>query len=163
MEGFKNMLPSVSKCLRDGKITQIPAEKLVRGDIVEIISGEKVPADIRIISSMEMKVDNSALTGQVEPLLRSPECTHPDDPFETKNLAFFGTLCKEGRGRGIVIGIAEKTVMGQIADLAASGGQQKSPLRIELDRFVLIITTIAISLGVVFFFMAKFVVGYGVL
>lgn len=63
MEGFKNMLPSASKVLRDGKITQIAAEKLVRGDIVEVISGEKVPADIRIISSIEMKVDNSALTG----------------------------------------------------------------------------------------------------
>jgi sodium/potassium-transporting ATPase subunit alpha len=51
MEGFKNMLPSVSKVLRDGKITQLPAEKLVRGDIVEIISGEKIPADLRIIKS----------------------------------------------------------------------------------------------------------------
>lgn len=163
MEGFKNMLPSVCKCLRDGKITQIPAEKLVRGDIVEVLSGEKVPADIRIISCMEMKVDNSALTGEVEPLLRSPECTHPDDPFETKNLAFFGTLCKEGRGRGIVVGIAEKTVMGQIADLASAGSGLRSPLRIELDRFVLIITTIAITLGVVFFFLAKFVVGYSAL
>ena len=70
-----------------------------------------------------MRVDNSALTGEVQPLLRSPECTHPDDPFETKNLAFFGTLCKEGQGRGIVIGIAEKTMMGQIADLAAGGGK----------------------------------------
>jgi magnesium-transporting ATPase (P-type) len=46
------MLPSVTKVLRDGKLTQIPAEKLVRGDIVEIISGEKIPADIRIISSI---------------------------------------------------------------------------------------------------------------
>ena len=110
-----------------------------------------------------MKVDNSALTGEVEPLLRSPECTHPEEPFETKNLAFFGTLCKEGRGRGIVVGIAEKTVMGQIADLAASGGTQKTPLRIELDRFVLIITAIAISLGVVFFFLALFVVKYSAL
>ena len=72
MEGFKNMLPSASKVLRDGKITQVAAEKLVRGDVVEVISGEKVPADIRIISSIEMKVDNSALTGEVEPLLRSP-------------------------------------------------------------------------------------------
>lgn len=63
MEGFKNMLPSASKVLRDGKLTQIAAEKLVRGDVVEVISGEKVPADIRIIYSNEMKVDNSALTG----------------------------------------------------------------------------------------------------
>ena len=51
MEGFKNMLPSVCKILRDGKITQIPAEKIVRGDIIELISGEKIPADIRIIKS----------------------------------------------------------------------------------------------------------------
>lgn len=50
--------------------------------------------------------------------------------------------------------------MGQIADLAATGGNQKSPLRIELDRFVLIITIIAITLGIVFFFLALFVVGY---
>lgn len=41
-----------------------------------------------------MKVDNSPLTGEVEPLLRSTECTHPDEPFETKNIGFFGTLCK---------------------------------------------------------------------
>lgn len=163
MEGFKNMLPSVCKVLRDGKITQLPAEKLVRGDIVEVISGEKIPADLRIIKSTEMKVDNSALTGEVEPLLRSPECTHPDEPFETKNIAFFGTLCREGRGRGIVIQIGGKTVMGQIADLAATGGNQKSPLRIELDRFVLIITVIAITLGVVFFLLALLVVHYNAL
>jgi len=163
MEGFKNMLPSVCKVLREGKITQMPAEKLVRGDIVEVISGEKIPADLRIIKSIEMKVDNSALTGEVEPLLRSPECTHPEEPFETKNIAFFGTLCKEGRGRGIVIQIGGKTVMGQIADLAATGGMQKSPLRIELDRFVLIITVIALTLGVVFFLLALLVVKYNVL
>ena len=78
MEGFKNMLPSVCKVLRDGKITQLPAEKLVRGDIVEVLSGEKIPADLRIIKCSEMKVDNSALTGEVEPLLRSNECTHPN-------------------------------------------------------------------------------------
>lgn len=72
---------------------------------------------------MEMKVDNSALTGEVEPLLRSNECTHPTNPFETKNLAFFGTLCKEGRGKGMVVQIGSKTIMGQIADLASSGGK----------------------------------------
>lgn len=135
----------------------------MRGDVIEVLSGEKVPADIRIINSIEMKVDNSALTGEVEPLLRSPECTHPDEPFETKNLAFFGTLCREGRGRGIVIQIGGKTMMGQIADLAASGGTQKSPLRAELDRFVLIITVIAITLGVIFFLLALLVVHYSAL
>ena len=65
MEGFKNMLPTICRVLKDGQITQMPAEKLVRGDIVEVIGGEKIPADLRIIKSIEMKVDNSALTGEV--------------------------------------------------------------------------------------------------
>jgi len=74
--------------------------------------GDKIAADVRIIQSREMKVDNSALTGECEPLLRVVECTSPDNPLETKNLAFFGTLCKEGGGKGIVINIGDHTVMG---------------------------------------------------
>lgn len=65
---------------------------------MELKMGEKVPADVRIITSQELKVDNSPLTGECEPLLRKPECTHPDHPLETANLCFFGTLIKEGRG-----------------------------------------------------------------
>ena len=63
---------------------------------MEIKMGEKIPADIRIIHSREMKVDNSSLTGEVEAQLRTVECTNNDNPLETKNLAFFGTLVKEG-------------------------------------------------------------------
>ena len=59
-----------------------------------------------------MRVDNSALTGEVEPLLRVTECTSPENPLETKNLAFFGTLIKEGSGKGMVINIGDRTVMG---------------------------------------------------
>ena len=59
-----------------------------------------------------MKVDNSALTGEADPLLRTTECTSPDNPLETKNLAFFGTLIKEGNGKGIVVNIGDRTVMG---------------------------------------------------
>lgn len=65
------------------------------GDVVVIDLGKKIPADIRIIESNQMKVDNSCLTGESIPLLRTIECTHKENPLETKNLAFFGTLCKE--------------------------------------------------------------------
>lgn len=133
--------------------------KLVPGDVINIKGGDKIPADIRIIQSIEMKVDNSALTGESDPLLRSDKCTN-DNVLETANMAFFGTLCKEGTGKGIVVKIGENTVLGQIADLASGGGKVKTPLRIELDRFVLLITIIAIGLGFVFFFAAKFAVGY---
>jgi sodium/potassium-transporting ATPase subunit alpha len=80
--------------------------------------GEKIPADIRVLQSNEMKVDNSPLTGETEPLLRKVECTHPDAVLETANLCFFGTLVKEGRGKGVVIFISDNTVLGQIANLA---------------------------------------------
>lgn len=59
-------------------------------------AGEKIPADVRILTSNEMKVDNSPLTGETEPLLRTVECSHPENPLESNNLCFFGTLCKEG-------------------------------------------------------------------
>ena len=54
-----------------------------------------------------MKVDNSCLTGECDPLLRTVECTSLNDPLETKNLAFFGTMCREGQGKGVVIKIGD--------------------------------------------------------
>ena len=112
MASFKNFLPQKATVIRDGELKEIFAAKLVPGDIVEIKMGEKVPADLRVIQSSEMKVDNSALTGECDPLLRKVECTHPDHPLETANLCFFGTLIKEGRGKGVVVNIGAKTVLG---------------------------------------------------
>lgn len=85
---------------------------MVVGDIVSIRLGEKIPADIRILESNEMKVDNSPLTGECEPLLRTVECSHPESYLETSNIAFFGTLCKEGNGKGIVICTGDRTTLG---------------------------------------------------
>src|SRR5690349_9055900 len=120
-------------------------QKLVPGDIIELKSGDRVPADIRIIFSQEMRVDNSSLTGESEPLLRTVECTNKDNPLETDNLAFFGTLVKEGIGKGVVIQIGDNTVIGQIANLASSAGEVDTPLRKEIDRFILMISAFAIS------------------
>ena len=103
MEGFKKLLPSYAHVMRDGKEKTIPAEKLVPGDVIYIKQGDKIPADIRILESNNFKVDNSSLTGETEPLLRKVECTRPDNPLETDNLAFFGTIAAEGRGKGVVI------------------------------------------------------------
>jgi len=69
------------------------ATKLVVGDVVKVELGKKIPADLRIIDSVGMKVDNSSLTGETELLPRTADCTN-DNPLETKNIAFFSTLCK---------------------------------------------------------------------
>ena len=159
MEGFKNFIPQMCTVIRDGKESSIPAIKLVTGDLIEVKEGERIPADIRIVVSNEMKVDNSSLTGESDALLRSAECDNPDKILETKNVAFFGTLCKYGKGRGIVFNIGDDTIIGQIANLAEEAEAGKTPLRRELDRFIMLITIIALSLGI-FFFCAGFILKY---
>ena len=92
---------------------------MVVGDVVKIELGKKIPADLRVIDSQGMKVDNSSLTGETDLLARSVECTN-DNPLETKNIAFFSTLNKEGTGKGVVFATGDRTFIGQIANLAAS-------------------------------------------
>lgn len=97
------------------------ATKLVVGDVVKVQLGKKIPADLRIIDSVGMKVDNSSLTGETELLARTPDGIN-DNPLESKNIAFFSTLCKQGTGKGIVFATGDRTFIGQIANLAAGAG-----------------------------------------
>jgi len=159
VDSFKNFIPPQTKVLRNGAYTTIDAAKLVPGDIVELKGGDRVPADIRILFSQEMRVDNSSLTGESNPLLRTVECTNKENALETDNLAFFGTLVKDGIGKGVVIQIGDQTVIGQIANLVSNAGTQESPLRKEIDRFIFIISSLSISVGVLFF-VAGMVLGY---
>lgn len=161
MEGFKNFIPLKCKVLRDGKVDEVPASKLVTGDIIVVKNGEKIPADIRIIECKEMRVDNSSLTGESDPLLRKPECDNPEKILETKNVAFFGSKCVAGGGKGMVFNIGDKTIIGQIANLTESADAGQTPLRKELDRFIALITIIAVSLGLMFFCLG-FVLKYGI-
>lgn len=87
--------PQQATVIRDGDKIQINADQLVVGDLVEMKGGDRVPADIRILQAQGCKVDNSSLTGESEPQTRSPECTH-ESPLETRNIAFFSTMCLEG-------------------------------------------------------------------
>merc|ERR1712054_75350 len=134
---------------RNGEKITVKAAELTLGDIVEIKFGDRVPADLRIIEAKGFKVDNSSLTGESEPQSRGPECTH-NNPLETKNLAFFSTNCVEGTAKGIVVQIGDNTVMGRIANLASGLGSGKTPIAIELEHFIHIITGVAVFLGVTF-------------
>ncbi|EAR94958.2 Na,H/K antiporter P-type ATPase alpha subunit family protein (macronuclear) [Tetrahymena thermophila SB210] len=163
LNSFKSFIPQKSTVLRDGKVKNIESIKLVVGDIVLIKAGEKIPADIRILESSEMKVDNSALTGESEPQLRTVDCSHPENYLETSNIAFFGTLCKEGTAKGIVICTGDRTTLGQIADLSSGEKKSKTPLRTELDRFVYMVTILGIFLCILFFLLAYLVIGFPIM
>ena len=164
MAAFANMLPpqvKVKRVNKDGRseIVEVEAERLVKGDIIIVTGGDAIPADIRIVECTDdMAVDNAAITGESEPIKRKAVKTD-DDPLETKNLAFFGTQVPEGTATGVVIQTGDETFMGRIAALALSTDVVATPIAIEIEHFIRIITAIAVFLGVTFFLIGQFYVG----
>ncbi|WP_371413177.1 cation-translocating P-type ATPase [Methanococcoides sp. AM1] len=150
MASFRQLIPPVAKVLRDGKIKEILASEVVVGDVIFIEEGDKVPADGRLIEENTLKVDNSSLTGEAEPQLRSLECTHPD-VLECRNMIFSGTLVLIGNGKAVVYGTGQNTQMGKLATLTKQTTSVETPLRKELNTFIKIISVIAIFLGISFF------------
>ncbi|XP_062844233.1 sodium/potassium-transporting ATPase subunit alpha-2 isoform X2 [Trichomycterus rosablanca] len=158
MDSFKNMVPQQAIVIREGEKRQINAEEVVVGDVVEIKGGDRIPADLRFISSSGCKVDNSSLTGESEPQTRSPDFTH-ENPLESRNIGFFSTNCVEGTARGIVIATGDHTVMGRIATLASGLEVGQTPINLEIEHFIHIITGVAVFLGVSFFILS-IILGY---
>lgn len=154
IESFKRMMPSRIEALRDGARVEITASDVAPGDVIYLSEGAKVPADGRLIEENALKVDNSSLTGESEPQLRKLICTH-ERILESRNMVFSGTLVQSGDGMALVYGTGMDTQLGMIAGLTKKTETAESPLRIELNRFIRIISTIAIVLGVSFF-----VIGY---
>merc|ERR1712227_1198667 len=158
MESFKNMVPQQALVIRNGEKKTLVAREIVLGDIIEVKGGDKIPADIRVIQSNSMKVDNSSLTGESEPQSRDAEDSKVE-VLEARNIAFFSTNCVEGSARGIVIRCGDNTVMGRIAALAANVDSGDTPIAQEIEHFIHIITGVAVFLGVTFFIIA-FILGY---
>ncbi|KAJ3351292.1 hypothetical protein HDU83_009019 [Entophlyctis luteolus] len=153
LESFLNLIPSQCYVIRDGQTIQIAAKDLVLGDLVVIRSGDKIPADLLIIASTELKVDNSSLTGESDPQERSKRNTF-ENPLEATNLAFNSTLAVVGNGYGIVVRTGDNTVIGRIASLTANEERRESPLSVEIESFVKLIAGVAAVTAVVFFIVA---------
>jgi sodium/potassium-transporting ATPase subunit alpha len=134
-------------------IDKYGAVALVRGDIVKIATGARIPADIRVIAAKDFKVDNSSLTGESEAQTRRADESDPN-LLESGNIAFFSTYCREGSATGVVIGTGDSTVMGRIAGLTAGVTAGQTPIAKEIDIFIFIITSVAVFLGVTFFIIA---------
>jgi sodium/potassium-transporting ATPase subunit alpha len=153
MESFRQLLPPHAKILRNGEVRNFLASEIVAGDILLLEEGDKVPADGRLIEVNSLKVDNSAITGESEPQLRSLECTHPN-MLECRNMVFSGTLVQSGNGKAVIFGTGHNTQIGNLAILTEQIENVDTPIRKELNHFIKIISTIAISLGIIFFILA---------
>lgn len=158
MEAFETMMPQNALVIRDGDKVYITAEDIVIGDLVILKIGDRVPADMRVVESQGLKVDNSALTGESEPARRLTEHTS-ENPIETKNLVFYSTTVVEGTGKGVVIACGDHTVMGRIAELTTHLTPEETPIAKEIKIFIHMISIAAVLLGMMMFFLSM-IVGY---
>ena len=155
MASFQDLIPLTARVTRDGKMLEVPASLLVVGDLILLAEGDQVPADARLVSVSGLKVDNSSLTGESEPQLRTIEPTSDNLP-ESRNVVFSGTQVMSGEGRGIVFATAMATRIGQTADLIQTVNQREIPIRREIGHFTRVISIIALVMGVGVFLASYF-------
>lgn len=155
-ESLKKMLPSYARVIRDGKEQKILAEELVPGDVILIEEGDRISADARLLESTDLQVNQSALTGESNPVRKiSAGITRNDiSRFEYKNIIFAGTTVSSGSGKAVVTETGMGTEFGKIAGLTQAMNPEKSPLQKELDKLTRQISLIAISIGIFFFIAA---------
>ena len=147
MSSIMDLLPSESMVLRDGQKTKLPATELVSGDIVFLEIGNKVPADLRLLShSGDIRFDRSILTGESDEIEGAVDNTDPNF-LESRNIALMGAIVVNGGGVGVVILTGARSVMGRIA--AATAGVKEKPTLIqrEISRFVRIIVCLTVCLA----------------
>lgn len=136
LEALRRMASPSATVIRDGETTEIPASDLVPGDIVVVNYGNKVPADIRIIESNNLQVEEAALTGESLAVEKMTAAIEGDNvPLgDRKNLLFMGTSISHGRGKGIVVGTGANTEFGKIASLLQNTKTEQTPLQKNLDK-----------------------------
>lgn len=161
MADFKNFIPKEALVMRDGSWKKIEARLLVPGDIIRLNGGDNIPADCILFNANEMKVNNASLTGESEDLLRVVD-SRASNIFESPNVAFFGTMCTAGTGDGMVFKTGDGTVIGRIAGLATSADSAQTTLSREIERFIMFISIVAITLGIIFFILGL-IIGYPII
>ena len=135
MEALKRMAAPTSSVIRDGQEIEIPAREIVPGDIVALRTGDKIPADCRLIEAVNLKTEEAPLTGESVPI----EKTVAPIPGEVgigdrKNMAFMGTTVVWGRGKAIVTGTGMQTEFGKIATMIQEVEEEPTPLQVNLKK-----------------------------
>lgn len=136
LAGIRQMLSVHANVCRDGQWQQVPAEQLVPGDVVKIRSGDRVPADLRLLDTTELRIEESALTGESQPVAKQTEPVAPDAALGDRScLAFSGTLVTSGRGIAVVTAIGATTEIGQINQLLSEVQGITTPLTRQMNQF----------------------------
>jgi magnesium-transporting ATPase (P-type) len=137
VRALKRMIVPRARVVRKGKEREIPSEALVPGDIVLLVSGDKVAADLRLFKTTELRIEEAALTGESVPVEKKPHPIEEENltPGDQKNMAFMGTIVVNGRGRGIVVETGIRTILGQIAQEVGEVSVTQTPLQQKIMKF----------------------------
>lgn len=152
---LKQMAAPKARVIRQGHEREIPSELLVPGDVVILESGVKVPADLRLFRTVELRVDEAILTGESLPVQKIAAALPEENltPGDQKNMAFLGTVALMGRGRGVVVETGGRTILGGIAEEVKRLKPTRAPLQQKFDRFANILGLIVLAASAVLFLL----------
>ena len=150
LEALKELSAPQANVLRDGVYRKIPSKDIVVGDIIKFTTGDRIGADVRIIKTNSLEIEESALTGESLPVTKTTGALQGADISlgDMTNMAFMSTLVTRGSGEGIVVATGMKTVMGKIADLLQQSDQVETPLQRRLAQLGKILIVVALALTV---------------
>eukprot|EP00833_Pecoramyces_ruminatium_P002748 jgi/Orpsp1_1/1176780/evm.model.c7180000058963.1 len=138
LEALNQLVPNYCHVIRQGQLTSMLGNNLVPGDVVRFSIGDRIPADVRITTAVDLEIDESSLTGETKPCLKNTEAISRDIPeinlAERKNIAFMGTLVRNGYGMGVVIGTGKNTEFGTIFTMVNEVDSKKTPLQEKMDE-----------------------------
>ncbi len=139
MNALKSMMKETARVRRDGKEAEIPADRLVVGDVVLLAAGDQVPADGRLIAASSLQIDESALTGESTPAGKTPDTLGDDDraPGDQTNMAFMHTPVTHGSGVMLVTATGGRTQVGRIAHMLESTASEETPLTKQMNTLTL--------------------------
>jgi magnesium-transporting ATPase (P-type) len=154
VHALMQMAAPTSTVVRDSKEREVDAVELVPGDVVLLTSGTLVPADLRLVRTTSLDVDESLLTGESKPASKSTDPVDEDALVGDRNsMAFMGSAVTSGRARGVVVATGARTQLGEIAESIRGEEKPETPLQQRMDRFANIIAIAVLSSTVVAFFL----------
>src|SRR5215510_10890752 len=157
---IRNMLSAEAKTVRGGETRMIPADQVVPGDVVILESGDKIPADLRLVAAKNLRTEEAALTGESVPADKGTDAVPANATVgDRENMAFSGTLVVSGRATGVVVATGSETELGRINQLLASVSPLETPLLRQIKTFGYAITAAIRVISVLIFAYGRWVKG----
>ena len=153
IESLKKLTPNMAKVIRDGNIEEINVEEIIPGDIIELSDGNFVPADCRIVETYNLKIEESSLTGEIEPVSKITDRIYEEKITlgDMRNMAFMGSIVVSGHGKAIVTETGMDTKIGKIANMIIKEDAPETPIQKKLGEVGKILGIVCLVICIVIF------------